>query len=493
MMKPFLVLSILFFITSGCIQKDDKQHKGNEKFTQELLELKEYFQIPGLAILVEQNGTTVYKDYLGVSDIDQQIKLDANSLFPIASITKVFSGVVIMRLIEQKKLSLDDPINKYLTKPILEDSVLVKHVLSHTSQGKIGKEFYYSSRFGLLTQVIEKATGNSFAKVMNKEIFNPLQLKNTFLLKDSTQIIQKNRSIVKPYMLDNGIKKGFIDFGYSTSAGIVSNLDDLLVFNKALDNNLLISEKSKNIMFTPFASNLPYGYGIFNQKFKNLDMVWGYGQYDCYSSLILKIPSKDISLILLANNSLLSDPARLIYGDITSSLFALSFLKNFVFKLDTIDLFEKEDSSLIMNTSSKEFYRKKLLAQALAESYMARFEPNKIQTSTKLLNKVFSLSPNYLEYANLSLLHNLVFLKDVTFYMDLGEFNEFDTQIVAIGKKLLNEEPQNPYVNSYMATYYVRKGNTEKAKYFFENIVNAKNFSKNWYTHEAEIWLKDHK
>jgi CubicO group peptidase (beta-lactamase class C family) len=490
-MKSVFIVIIFLLTTLSCSERSKSQHNQTEKFTTELLELKEYFQIPGLAISIEKDGNTIYKNYLGLSDIDKQIKLDSTALFPIASITKVFSGVLILKLVEEEKLSLEEPINKYLTESVLQDSVLIKHLLSHTSQGKIGQKFYYSSRFGLLTNVIEQASGKSFADVMNEEILMPLELKSTFLLKDSTQIIEEKRIIAKPYILDNGVENGFIDFGYSTSAGIVSNLDDLATFNQALDNNMLVSQKSKDLMFSSFNNDLPYGYGIFNQEFEGLKMVWAYGQYDCYSSLFLKIPSENIFLTLLANNNLLSDPARLIYGDVTSSLFVMSFLKNYIFELDEMALFEKQNSVPKNNFSNTEFYRKKILAQALAESYMARFEPEKLQSSAELLNIVFSEYPDYLEYADLNLLHNLSFLKDVAFYMELGEFNNFDVQIVSIGEKLLNEELENPYAHSYLGTYYARKGNTEKAKYHFESIVNAKNFSKNWYTQEAQNWLND--
>ncbi|WP_298758289.1 serine hydrolase domain-containing protein [uncultured Psychroserpens sp.] len=492
-MKLTLKFIILFLLISSCSKKEETQNKQSEKFTLELLELKEFFQIPGLAISIEKNGETIYRNYLGKSDIEKSNTLDSTTLFPIASITKVFSGVLIMKLVEQEKLSLEEPINTFLPKPILGDSILIKHVLSHTSQGNVGKNFYYSSRFRLLTNVIEQASGKSFKHVLDEEILIPLKLNNTFLLRDSIQVVKEKRKIAKPYILDNGIENGFIDFGYSTSAGIVSNLEDLAIFNRALDNDILISKKSKDLMFSSFNSNLPYGYGVFNQQFENLNIAWAYGQYDCYSSLLLKIPSENISLTLLANNNLLSDPARLIYGDVTSSLFAMSFLKNYIYKLDKMQLFENQDPRYINSFSNKDFYRKKLLAQALAESYMARFDPEKLHSSTELLNTVFTKYPEYLEYADLNLLHNLSFLKDVAFYMELGEFNNFDIQIVNIGEKLLKEEPENPYVNSYMGTYYDRKGNKQKAKHHFEIILKAKNFSRNWYTNEAQNWLNENK
>lgn len=487
-MKELLKILILTVLISGCSEEKEPIDKQAEQFTSELIELKEYFKIPGLAVSIDKKGENIYREFFGVSDIENPTSLDATTLFPIASITKVFSGVLVMKLVEEKKLSLDESINKFLPKPVFGDSILVKHILSHTSQGNVGEKFYYSSRFGLLTNVVEQTTGKSFAEVMEKEILIPLKLKNTFLLKDSTQI----KRIAKPYILDNGIETGFIDYGYSSSAGIVSNLEDLAVFNNALDNNLIIDKKSKDFMFSSSSEGLPYGYGIFNQQFDTLNMVWAYGQYDCYSSLLLKIPSENITLTILANNNLLSDPARLIYGDATSSLFALSFMKNYILGLTEMPLFEKPDaiSETLLNV---ELHRKKILGQALAESYMARFDPEKLKSSAKLLNHVFSKYPNYLEYADLNLLHNLTFLKDVAFHMELGEFNDFDTQIERIGKKLIAEESNNPYAHMYLGTFYDRKGKKEKAKNYFESIVNAKNFSKNWYTNEAQQWLNENK
>ncbi|MEM7162628.1 MAG: serine hydrolase [Bacteroidota bacterium] len=485
-MKIFQITVLILFFFSSCAEKEEKVDKQTEQFALEINELKDYFKIPGLAVSVERNGKSVYRDYLGESDMENGIPVDSNTLFPIASISKVFSGVLIMKLLEQKKLSLNEPINTFLPKPLLGDSILVKHILSHSSQGDVGRLFYYSSRFSLITDVIERASGKRFSEVMEEEIFLPLKLQNTFLLEDSSQI----EKMAKPYIVDNAIEEGFIDYGYSSSAGIVSNLDDLSAFNKALDGNALISKESKDLMFLSFGPGIPYGYGTFTQKFENQNMIWAYGQYDCYSSLFLKFPSENITLTLLANNNLLSDPARLINGDVTSSLFALSFLKNFVLGLNEVPLFEKPDSIYEANTNT-DFYRKKLLGQGLAAGYMARFDPHSLELSAELLNRVFSEYPNYMDYADLNLLHNLSFLKDVAYYMELGEFNDFDVQLEAIGKKMLNEDPNNPYANSYLGTFYARKGNEEKAEYHFEQIVNAANFSQNWYTIEAQQWLNE--
>ncbi len=491
-MRLLLVFGFIIISVSSCAKKkEEPQFDRAKQFTKELAQLKDYFQIPGLAVSIEKDDEIIYKNYSGYADLKLQTELDSTHIFPIASLTKVFSGVLIMKLVEQGKVSLDEPIKTYVPQMNPSDSILVKHILSHTSQGDIGKKFYYSSRFGILTNVIEKASGLSFKEYMDSEIFQPLGLKNTHLLKDSLQVVQNNLNIAKPYRIENGVEPGFIDYGFSSSAGIVSDLNDLSTFNQALDRNTLITEKSKNLIFTGVDKSLPYGFGIFSQEFQGLELVWAYGQYDCYSSLLLKVPSKKLTLTMLANNNLLSDPARLIYGDATSSLFVLSFLKNYVYSLDDMNLLETKES--IKNKEqyvNQDFYREKLLAQALAESFMARFDVKKMKTSVELLNTVFSEFPNYLEYTDLTVLHNLTFLKDIAFHMKLGEFNEFDEKIEAISTKLLKEDPQNPYLNVYMGIYHDRKGDNDKAKYYFERIVKSNNFSKNWYTAEAENWIK---
>ena len=131
-----------------------------------------------------------------------------------------------------------------------------------------------------------------------------------------------------------------------------------------------------------------------------------------------------------------------------------------------------------------------MLAEALSESFMARFDDSSMKRSAVLLETVFSQNPTYSEYADLSVLHNLTFLKDVAFYKELGEFTQFDEQIETIGAKLWEEDPKNPYVNIYLGNYYLRKGEQEKTKAYFQEIVNAKNFSRFWYTNETESALK---
>ena len=296
--------------------------------------------------------------------------------------------------------------------------------------------------------------------------------------------------------VEGKIKEGFVDYGYSSAAGIASTVRDLAVFSRALDKNLLITEKSKLNMITPAKPNLPYAYGIFNQYFNGHRLIWGYGQYDCYSSLFLKVPDKKLTFIIAANNNLMSDPARLIYGDVTCSLFALSFLKNYVLNLNNIPLLEDERSLPAVpnriTTANSTFYQRKLLAQSLAECFFGVFDSSGAINSRAMLDMVFKLYPDYTLYADLNLLHNLSMLKQIlTPVNGMKGFIGFDPHIKKIAEKLLSIDNDNPYANCYLARYYRINGPRDSATRYYKHIITASNFAKNWYTNEAEEWIKE--
>ncbi len=489
--KNTLYLYCICLLYVACTTTESNTQKQVDHFRTELNELKDYFHIPGMAALIQKDGEIIFEEYIGLADIKNNVPVDAQTPFPIASLTKMYASVAVMQLVESGKITLDDPIAPYFPGYGVDNTIKIKHLLSHTSQGTIGEQFYYSFRYGMLTKIIEDASGNSFDDAIDKGIFQPLQLSNTFLLKDSITLSHKRTPIAQPYLLNDGTEEGFIDYGFSASSGVVATPRDLALFNTALNNNTLVTQASKEQMFTPFKTHLPYGYGFFSEVFEGQELIWTYGQYDCYSALFLKIPSQKITLILLANNNLMSDPARLIYGNATSSLFVVSFLKNFIINQPELPLFETE--ATLKNTHSPSTLgREKLRAQAIAASFMARYNDEELKMSEQLLHKLFTTYPDYKNYADLSLLHNLSFLKVVSAHKELGPFTVFDTELESIGSQLLEKDSQNPYANVYMGGFYDTKNDTLKARYHYEQIINAQNFSPFWYTNEAKQWLDSH-
>jgi len=487
-MAKILKLLVFSMFLLACTEKPTTEFTNTQQFSKELDQLQSFFQIPGLAVVVQKEDSVIFEAYQGFADIEQQLPVQKNTKFPIASITKVFSGVLLQQLAEKKAVDLESPIDSFLVTPTFGDSIKIKHVLSHTSQGNVGQQFYYSYRFGSLTPVIEKASGTSFASAIEDAIFKPLDLTQSGFLLDSSSV---DTTTAKPYNFEGESNLGQYEYGISAAAGIVSTAGDLIKFSSALDSEVLLKNDSKEKMFAPYSPNLPYGLGVFSQEIEGMQVVWAYGQYDSFSSLFIKVPEQNLNLVMLANSNLMSDPARLINGDLLSSLFAISFLKNYVLDYSNLPLLKAEKTPELPPGMAS-FQKKKLLAEALAQSYMARFDSTALEKSKKLLRHVFKQYPNYLAESDLNLLHTLCFLKTVHFYKELGPFTEFDTKIESIANTLLEKDPKNPYVHVNMGFYYDEKGDSEKARFHYNAILKAKNFSPFWYTTEAKNWLAKH-
>jgi len=96
---------------------------------------------------------------------------------------------------------------------------------------------------------------------------------------------------------------------------------------------------------------------------------------------------------------------------------------------------------------------KKLIAQSIAASFMSRFDHSESIMSKSILKQVFESFPDYNNYGDLILLHNLNILKFMDSVRGEDEFSEFDGQFVGIGKSLLEIDRNNPYANYYLANY----------------------------------------
>ncbi len=465
----YLLFTLILF---AC--QDQNANQQMPTFKEDLLELKDYFHIPGLAAIVTKNGRVIFEDYLGYRDLENRVALDSNTLFPIASITKTFAATALMKLVEGGKIDLEAPINRYLrTSDHFPESVTVRHVLSHTSEGQPGSFFNYSPRFFRLTEVLEKTSGLPFEQLLRDSILFPLSLENTIGLTNQSRLDSLLPRLAKPYSFYGETEPGHYDFGLSTSSGLVSNVRDLAAFDRALSTDGLLSQSGRQQMFTATAvstGNSPYGLGIFVQEFNGKKMVWGYGQEDCFSSLLLKVPEDGLSLILLANNNLMSDPARLINGDVTYSLFALRFLQHFVFD----------------NKEIPEFNRQEMLAKALASGFMGFGDSTEWDKSRQLTKTTLERFPEFTRYGNQSTLRLLNILSTA------ANLREFDPVMVELGEVLLSRYEFDPYTNIYLAGYHQAREDHQSALHYYQKILEPKNTQPFWYTIEALDFLGDH-
>lgn len=145
------------------------------------------------------------------------------------------------------------------------------------------------------------------------------------------------KNIAQPYALDDKFNPVKINYPrhFSTSAGLISSVLDMARYDIAIDQNRFLKKETQHLAFTPTVSTkgeqLPYGLGWFTQVYKGTRLIWHYGYWTANSSLILKVPDRNITFIAMANTDNLSRPTDLGAGDVTSSPVGLAFLKTFIF------------------------------------------------------------------------------------------------------------------------------------------------------------------
>ena len=339
--------------------------KKFENFRDQTEQLRKKYKIAGLSFIILHNNKILHTEGLGYADIENKIKAQSNTQYRIASLTKPISTTIILKLVELGVLNLDDPISKlypeYKAKfqeykdrferknltEILENynferkDIAIKHHLSHTSKGIPGDSYSYSGfLFGELTKVIDNVSKKGFEVLMKHEIINKLKLDSTITCKENEEYEKEPDRLAVPYCTD---EKGKVKrskyplFDLNTAAGIISTVEDLAKFDIALNKNQLITEKSKEMAFTPMISSsgktLPYGLGWFiqNPTKPNKKILWHYGFGPSISSLYIKIPSSKLTLIMLSNtDGLCNFPELADNEDVTITPFAKIFVDIFM-------------------------------------------------------------------------------------------------------------------------------------------------------------------
>jgi CubicO group peptidase (beta-lactamase class C family) len=266
----------------------------------------------------------------------------------------MFAAVLLLQCVEQRRLTLDDPIERYgLTAP--EPAATLRQLLSHAAPGGRDAFLYSPERFAHLTDVMEWCAPQPFRKSVAHRILNHLAMTDSVpgtdwkdpRLTDGDELfdagdVARYRAVLDrlavPYKVTGRTKTERTDLaasGINASGGLVSTVRDLAKFDKALDaadEGGLLHVDTIAAAWTPAGAAsgtpTPMGLGWFVQSYKGEPLVWHFGNVpNAYSSLVLKLPLRKMTFILLANSDGLSAPFDLPQGDVTRSLFASLFLK----------------------------------------------------------------------------------------------------------------------------------------------------------------------
>jgi CubicO group peptidase (beta-lactamase class C family) len=184
--RLFSLIFIAGLVLAGCAPAGAATRPGQAdaeifgQFEAELESLRQEMKIPGMSAAVVKDGQLAWARGFGFADVENGIPARPETPYYLASVTKPFAAVVVIQLVQEGKLSLDDPVSRYGVNLPEGDKVLVRHLLSHTSEGTPGKRYQYNgNRYALLSQVVQAATGRSLQEWLYERILQPLGMDNT--------------------------------------------------------------------------------------------------------------------------------------------------------------------------------------------------------------------------------------------------------------------------------------------------------------------------
>jgi CubicO group peptidase (beta-lactamase class C family) len=327
-------------LAAGCQSSSVTQPAASvDDFRAHLERLRIAGHIQAISAVIAKDQAIAWSGSFGGGDAGL---ISDTTVFHLASLTKPFASTVILQLVDEGKVSLDDPVSKYGIVLASSGTVLVRHLLSHTSEGVPGSHYAYNgNRFSLLDSVIARAAGKSFAAAVQERIIAPLGLKHTAPTPQSAAFaisgLDKAAYLanVAPGYTWNG--SGFIPTAYETSfssaAGLTASARDYATFSMAMDRDAFLTPATKARAYTPAVGpsgeTFPYGLGWFVTDYKGVRVIWHYGYWTASSTLVIKVPSQGLTFVLLANTDGLSAPYPLGAGRLDASPWAREFLETF--------------------------------------------------------------------------------------------------------------------------------------------------------------------
>ncbi len=319
-------------------------------------------QEPGLAVLIRQNGRTLFEREYGSRDLRSGLPIDSHTNFRLASFTKQFTAMAIMLLVHDGKLTYDEHLTDIFPEfPAYGRTITVRNLLNHTSglvayedlmdkmyagksweeipqitdaqvlalmENQTGSKFppgtkweYSNGGYCVLAMIVQKISGMPFAEFLHKRIFAPLGMDHTVAHVAGKDIIA-NRAY--GYTHDAGV---WLETDQSpTSAtlgdgGIYTSLDDLAKWDDALRNHTLLSAAEFAPAITPensaavlpsavddlpkaaAAKPLAYGFGWFLDPYRGHPRMWHYGSTIGFNSIIERFTENNLTIIILANRT----------------------------------------------------------------------------------------------------------------------------------------------------------------------------------------------
>jgi CubicO group peptidase (beta-lactamase class C family) len=295
-------------------------------------------QIPGCAVLVRKDGEVVLSAGYGMANLEHGVAVTPKTVFQSGSVGKQFTAMAVMMLVEEGKLSLGDPVSKFLKVPSSWSKITIRHLLTHTSglgdypdkfslqkdysedellkmvtaqelDFEPGDEWAYSN-LGYLTLglVIHKVTGKFYGDFLQERIFKKLGMTSTRIISEADII--PNRAA--GYRLEKGELKNqeWVAPSVNTTAdgSLYFTIEDMAKWDEALDEQTLLSADGFRQMWTPVklndGSHANYGFGWSLEKNAlGHRLIEHDGAWQGFSTYIGRHPDEHLSVVVLCNRA----------------------------------------------------------------------------------------------------------------------------------------------------------------------------------------------
>jgi CubicO group peptidase (beta-lactamase class C family) len=285
------------------------------------------------SVLVARGAEVLFSKGYGFADLEWNVPNTPGTKFRLGSVTKQFTAASILLLEERGKLSVTDPVKKYLPDaPAAWDKITIFHVLTHTSgipnftgfpdypklapfpttaeqvvarfrdkplDFEPGSKYSYSnSGFVLLTYLIENITGSSYQKFLQQNLFTPLGMKDSGY--DSNAAIIPHRASGYVFSNNHFENAGYVDMTVPQGAGgLYSTTEDLLKWEQGLFGGKVLRSASLEKMTTPFKSN--YAFGLEVQSVGGHKVIEHGGAIQGFNTDLAYYPDDKVTVVALGN------------------------------------------------------------------------------------------------------------------------------------------------------------------------------------------------
>lgn len=347
-MKKLILIFVLFTSYSAFAQVHSVDSIKDKKYLKAIRTAEKYIdslqatqRIPGVSVSVGTTTKILWSEGFGYSDLETLLPVSIHSKFRMGSVSKSITSVAVGKLVEDKKLDLDAPIQQYVPDfPVKKFSFTSRQLATHTAgirhygpndpiacpkryrnvhEGlsifdqdtllfKPGTAYNYSTYgYSVLSAVIEGASGSDYSSYMRTNVFKPIGMTETS--PDYSDSIVVNRVRFYEKNKDGIVNAALVDNSYKwAGGGLLSTPSDLVKMGTALIGNKLLSKETTSILFTPQllanGKNTNYGFGWrIETDNRGRKILHHGGLSDGGRTFLLLFPDHDLVVAIAANIS----------------------------------------------------------------------------------------------------------------------------------------------------------------------------------------------